>query len=610
MYIPVSLDTILAMSHHGNILFGKRDDLTPADEIQPIACFTNDCLPVSADWLTSVPNGIVGYILGIILVVVGIWRTDRQWRHCTLKYPLVLNVIAMLELFFSMALRCSLGRSAGNKPAMYRAALFTGYHAPVVLTLMLAVLWRHIYLNHKSSSSKEVELSRTVKRVTALVVAVMFFVVPTALAALSAAFAMSTSLQYATALGALLATGIIAMAVSSLVALSRNTIATPVATRFKILMSLVVALLLLWSSFTVARANVSLANAARSSQVLYYFFAYAPSRLIGVILKDIMVTTQQGKPTPAYSKLQQVYCLDDDCSTHTDWLLFQPSAIPLWIIGAMLLTLSLVATIRYRRGEGFRIEFTGSKLTSMTLALAMMLRAPVAQLSGSLMAEYAASIFFNYHAGLLAYFSLCTGIIQIVTQFQPPTFVEKRVVCIASFAARFVPFLFIIIGVALMFHPPSGATASAAGVHFIQASLVIVMLVTTAITISFFVRLPSMRGHMDRRTIVSTVGSMLLVLLWTLFMFARTFAGLDSVARTSDVVFWMLNYLPLIVQCLVAMSLGEPLYERQSAISWRNGAYQFSRPEQESADSKHVDSKEEAKLETKEPPREFNHYPI
>ncbi|KAJ1895776.1 hypothetical protein LPJ81_004889 [Coemansia sp. IMI 209127] len=336
------------------------------------------------------------------------------------------------------------------------------------------------------------------------------------------------------------------------------------------------------------------------------------SRLISVLLKDIIVTAQQGKPTPAYSKLQQVYCLDDDCSDETDWLLFQPTAIPLWVIGATLLTLSLVATIRYRRGRGFDIKFVGSRLTSLSLGVAMMLRASVAQLSGNLLAEYAASMLFNYHAGILAYFSLCKGIMQIVTQFQPPTSAERRVVSIVSFTLRFVPFLLNIIGVALMFHPPSGS-ASAAGIHFIQASLAIVVITTLVLAISFVVRFPGMRGHMDRRTIVSTLISMLLVEVWAMFMFARTFAGLGSAARTSEVMFWMLNYIPIIAQCLVAMSLGEPLCEKASAVQSLHGIYQFSRPEPEQGpDYKRSESVVDTDMghEAKQSSREFNHYPI
>ncbi|KAJ2401891.1 hypothetical protein GGI23_001094 [Coemansia sp. RSA 2559] len=337
------------------------------------------------------------------------------------------------------------------------------------------------------------------------------------------------------------------------------------------------------------------------------------SKLISVLLKDMIVNAQQGKPTPAYSKLQQVYCLEDNCSNETDWLLFQPTAIPLWVIGAMLLTLSLVATIRYRRGRGFNITFGGSRLTSLSLGVAMMLRASVAQLSGNLLAEYAASMFFNYHAGILAYFSLCKGIMQIVTQFQPPTSAERRVVNIAGFILRFVPFLLNVIGVALMFHPPSGS-ASAAGIHFIQTSLAIVVLATLVLTVSFVVRFPGMRGHMDRRTVVSTLISTLLVEIWAMFMFARTFVGLDSAARTSEVMFWMLNYIPIIAQCLAAMSLGEPLCEKASAVQpMMHGVYQFSRPEPEQVpDYKQSESVVDTEMgrETKTFSREFNHYPI
>ncbi|KAJ1770841.1 hypothetical protein IW140_005264 [Coemansia sp. RSA 1813] len=276
----------------------KRDSQNPSEAIAPIACFAKACLPASADWLTSVPNGIVGFVLGILLVIVGIWRVDKQWRHCSIKYPLLLNVIAIVELFFSMALRCSLGRSVGNKTAMYKASLFTGYHAAVMLTLVLAVFWRHIYLNHdRCASAKSTEqpppTSKLMKNLTASIAVVVFFGLPTALAVLSASFALTTGLQFATVLGALLGIEIIAMAISSFVALRRNSIASPLAMRFQVLMSLVVVLLLLWVSFTIARANVPLDNVARTSQTLYYLFAYVPLILACLV----MTLVESNRPT-------------------------------------------------------------------------------------------------------------------------------------------------------------------------------------------------------------------------------------------------------------------------------------------------------------------------
>ncbi|KAJ1664223.1 hypothetical protein EV178_004269 [Coemansia sp. RSA 1646] len=305
----------------------------------------------------------------------------------------------------------------------------------------------------------------------------------------------------------------------------------------------------------------------------------AQPRLIGGLIEKLMVASKQGKPTPRYSQLRAVYCLDQDCPKETDWLLFQPTAIPLWVIGAMMLTLALVATIKYRKGESFKLLFIGSKLTGIALGIAMMLRASVAQLNNSLVALYAASMFFNYHAGLLAYFKLWNGAMQIVTLFQPPTSAEKRLSYALRFIFRFSPFVLTVLGVALMFHPPSRAHAS--GMHCIQVALAMVFITSLAIILAFVVRLPAMRGHMDRRNIVSTFISLLLVEMWTLFMFVRSFVGLNNVARTSEIIFWLLNYLPIIVQCLVAMSLGEPFSEKESPVQLGNVAEQIAQPEPE-----------------------------
>ncbi|KAJ2655349.1 hypothetical protein IWW48_005580 [Coemansia sp. RSA 1200] len=288
----------------------------------------------------------------------------------------------------------------------------------------------------------------------------------------------------------------------------------------------------------------------------------AQSKLVSGLLEKIIVASDHGKPTPSYSSLRTVYCLEQKCPKEVDWLLFQPTAIPLWVIGGMMLTLGLVATIRYRRKKYFRFTFTYARITSIALGLAMMLRASVTLMSGNLVALYAASIYFNYVAGIFAYYSLCKGVIQIITLFQPPTSSEKRLMYFLHFVIRFSPQFLLIFGVAFMFHPVPKDSVTA-GIQCIRTTLAIVIAVTLGIALSFAYQLSAMRKHMDKQVIASTFVTAFLVEMWALFMFARSFVGISSVARTSEVVFWMLDYLPIIVQCLVAIALGDPITEKK-----------------------------------------------
>ncbi|KAJ2522023.1 hypothetical protein H4217_001027 [Coemansia sp. RSA 1939] len=301
----------------------------------------------------------------------------------------------------------------------------------------------------------------------------------------------------------------------------------------------------------------------------------AQSKLVSGLLEKIIVASGHGKSTPSYSRLRTVYCLEQKCPKEVDWLLFQPTAIPLWVIGATMLTLGLVATVRYRRKKHFRLTFTYARITSMALGLAMMLRASVTLMSSSLAALYAASIYFNYVAGLFAYYSLCKGVIQIITLFQPPTSTEKRLMYFLHFVVRFSPQFLLIFGVAFMFHPVPKDSVTV-GVQCIRTALAIVIAVTLGITLSFACQLSAMRKHMDKQVVASTFATVFLVEMWALFMFARSFVGLSSVARRSEVVFWMLDYLPIAVQCLVAIALGDPITERKQEE--KESSYSSSTP--------------------------------
>ncbi|KAJ1901316.1 hypothetical protein LPJ66_000870 [Kickxella alabastrina] len=65
----------------------------------------------------------------------------------------------------------------------------------------------------------------------------------------------------------------------------------------------------------------------------------------------------------------------------------------------------------------------------------------------------------------------------------------------------------------------------------------------------------------------STIG---LLLIWAAFMLARTFVALDSPARSSEVMFYLLNVMPLILVVGVMTVLNAPLtYNFQLTSNWK-----------------------------------------
>ncbi|KAI9500381.1 hypothetical protein GGI25_003151 [Coemansia spiralis] len=281
------------------------------------------------------------------------------------------------------------------------------------------------------------------------------------------------------------------------------------------------------------------------------------------VVNDLLHGIIAAGHSPRYSELAKVYCLADHCSKSRDWLLFQPTAIPLWTLGAMAITLGLVASIKYRTHEYFRLVFVNSVNTILALGISMLLRAAITLLSGSLVALYAASMFFNLCAGLFAYVALCKGAVNLVTLFQPMTHREKLGFRAWRIVFHFCPIVLVACGVALMFHT---SLRSYAGMRCIQAVLVLILAITLLISVAFVLRLRNMRGHMRRRTVFSSFVVCVLLGLWGSFMLARTFVSVDSPARKSETMFFLLNYLPIILICLVSMVFGEPLTDRDYCV--------------------------------------------
>ncbi|KAJ2677488.1 hypothetical protein GGI25_003123 [Coemansia spiralis] len=173
-------------------------------------------------------------------------------------------------------------------------------------------------------------------------------------------------------------------------------------------------------------------------------------------------------------------------------------------------------------------------------------------------ALYIGSMVLNYSVGLLLYNSYCVNVVLIRSKFQPPSRTSKRINYGVSFFHLFGSFGVLVCGTVLMFHPTPD-NPPAAGLKCLQVILVFVIVVTLVIVFSFAYRFKALRKHMSTHGVLSTIIVMFLVILWASFMLARLCVDLNNPARSSEALFFLLNYVPLILGILATLMLGEPV---------------------------------------------------
>ncbi|KAJ2677518.1 hypothetical protein GGI25_003153 [Coemansia spiralis] len=231
----------------------------------------------------------------------------------------------------------------------------------------------------------------------------------------------------------------------------------------------------------------------------------------------------------------------------------------------MALLFGIIAAVKFHSRKHWHIEVMHSESLIILLGLSMMLRAALTLPGGSRVGLYSASLFFNYYSGMCAYSGLVFGALSITKRRDPLSKRKTRMLFTSRILLSFVPSILLIIGVAFMFHPP--AHNYVAGTRCIQTVLAIVIFVTLASAAVFIKRFSRIRLAVDKHNITSTIVYFVLLELWAVFMFSRTLVSLHSPARTSQVMFFLLNYLPLMIICLVSFTLDKPLalkYVRQN----------------------------------------------
>ncbi|KAJ2782111.1 hypothetical protein H4R18_002479 [Coemansia javaensis] len=255
---------------------------------------------------------------------------------------------------------------------------------------------------------------------------------------------------------------------------------------------------------------------------------------------------------------KEILCTKLDCSPFRDWLTRLPNAAANWVLGTVCLVISLMLIRITYVQKKFTCLMPNVSLALLLLFVSLFLRAALGLGSGDKESIYIASVVLNYVSGIAIYGTLLAGLLMAKTRYQPPTAAEKRVVSVVNTLLYAIPLGLVIAGVVLSFrlHP---SHPGAAGARCIQTALTFMLAVVVVYMLFVATRFRNVVRAVPKRGIWAALLFALMVLLWTSFMLARSLVRLDNVARTSEVMFGLLNHVPLIACGVSAMVLGQPL---------------------------------------------------
>ncbi|KAJ2559618.1 hypothetical protein EV175_000254 [Coemansia sp. RSA 1933] len=287
--------------------------------------------------------------------------------------------------------------------------------------------------------------------------------------------------------------------------------------------------------------------------------------------KETSSTTNEDIVEPEKSsRTAQIYCTKLNCTSERDWLTAAPNAAAGWALGGVSLASALVLsvpTVVWRN-----LAFIDGVLGLVELSVALFLRASLGKAGTHAPAIYKASLFFNHHAAIELLLLLAVMAIRLHTHYNPVMAPRQMMwVGVARFAS-FCLAAMALVGVLLMFNSTSAdpLAADGSGMHVIQT------VTFTMLAATLGVGLLAMRMSFNtgvwfyRKHFAALLVALFLVTLWAAFMSARSLVPLDSVARDSEVVFYLLNIMPLLLVGAVLVALRAPLlYNFERTADWK-----------------------------------------
>ncbi|KAJ2059521.1 hypothetical protein GGI17_004342 [Coemansia sp. S146] len=273
--------------------------------------------------------------------------------------------------------------------------------------------------------------------------------------------------------------------------------------------------------------------------------------------RDALATGNDKDGGQAKRDQPAIFCPTTSCTRARDWLTNIPNAAAAWSVGGIALVLSgllLMSTIGWRNPG-----FLDGVLAMLEVALSLVLRASIgyATNDGVATAMYRASMFFNYHAGVQLCHLLSVMVLGLSAHFDP-RITAKQIFAKAVSRLLSLCLLGLTVAAVIVMFNGDPANATSAGLHMVKA-IVFVVLVIALIMAMAAAQIVAREGSVNyRKHIVATILPLLLLALWAGFMASRTFVSLDNVARSNEIMFYFLNYVPLLMIGATLILLNAP----------------------------------------------------
>ncbi|KAJ2746869.1 hypothetical protein GGI20_001022 [Coemansia sp. BCRC 34301] len=249
-----------------------------------------------------------------------------------------------------------------------------------------------------------------------------------------------------------------------------------------------------------------------------------------------------------------IFCAAGDCARGRDWLTQVPNAAAAWTLGGIALVLGgllFMSTVGWRNPG-----FLDGVLAMVSVAVSMVLRASIGYAANGT-ALYRASLFFNYFAGIQLCHLLTAMVLNLTAHFDP------RITAAQIFAKTVSRLLslcltgLVVAAVIVMFNGDP-ASASSAGSHMVLAVLVVVLVVALAMAMAA-AQIVAREGAVNyRKHVVAAILPLLALALWAVYMGVRTLVSVSNVARTNEVMFYFMNYVPLLMAGATLVLLNAP----------------------------------------------------
>ncbi|KAJ2796513.1 hypothetical protein H4R21_004681 [Coemansia helicoidea] len=239
-------------------------------------------------------------------------------------------------------------------------------------------------------------------------------------------------------------------------------------------------------------------------------------------------------------QLAAVYCPTRDCTGGRDWLVKTPNAAAGWAVGSVAFLAS--GNNKYRpRIIGFAM---------LELGISLFLRAGLNYANGNKRAIYIASLFFNYNAATILFINTLASaiVLKLFTKSTnpDPSTASRIIMSITSLAL----FAMMLAGIVIMYRDETMVVKNV-GWRLIQAVLFIMVILTVPALVMLVISTFAGSPVYTFASLAMLVAAVLMG-VWSSFMLARTWLPLDSVARSSEVAFYLLNIAPLLLSGILS----------------------------------------------------------